>query len=859
MYLKEIIINGFKSYMNQTVVEQLDPHHNVVVGRNGSGKSNFFSAIEFVLSDEYNNLRQSERVGLINKGASKSRSELAFVEIVLVENASISANNKPSECIETRIRRTISATKDQYKLNGRNATRKEVVEMLDSLGLSTSSPYYIVKQGKINQLAMARPPQLLQVLFEIGGIRVYDEKLKETIKLMHDADTYLKQIRNVRSALVERLKLLSKEQKEQEQFQKLDKKHRLLSFMMLEKKRQEAVEALEALGQTEQLWKEKQRQCVLQKSEAVEKLNELKKDRRDNKIELTNAMSKQTYLNEEHIGLQKQMVQLDLLLQDMVKELARQSVEQEQERTELDRQRTEISNVQKQLDSVTRRLLVMQEQKDTLESDCLKRKQMRNEILDKQRRGVQFSTREERDQFLRKEIAYMRNQIDVQLQAVSRMKSEHHELINSLEKEKKNSTEIEENHADLASKANAYKIQLVQIGTRFEECKTVRESLSADEAKKMLERNHWQAQVSDNEHNIRKQIGTRITDGWRSVAKVLDMLRTQHGDNHPVLKGYYGRVFEVFQCDEAIFRAVETVAGVKLYFHIVESQVVANEIIALCNKQKLRGEYSFIPLNNIQAVQPTHTAAKSDKTVQPLVALLTFDKQFELIFRHIFGGTLLCDGLETAVHAHRQYRQSCVTRDGDMVGKGALTGGYRAPGTSKLRQVLALCDMGNTIALLEAEITHIVKSKTKVNEIIYKDEQERAILEVKLKKLEQNMEKMQARLNAFPAQCRKLEEKCAEQERKIRNQQTNLDILGAKEDSLSRELAAKFICVLSEQEEHIIGQLDKEIRSLQAQQNEAFNAELQVQQQKAMLANKLNGKLIPKRDELIASLTGRNY
>lgn len=38
----QIIIQGFKSYKDQTIVEPFDKRHNVVVGRNGSGKSNFF-------------------------------------------------------------------------------------------------------------------------------------------------------------------------------------------------------------------------------------------------------------------------------------------------------------------------------------------------------------------------------------------------------------------------------------------------------------------------------------------------------------------------------------------------------------------------------------------------------------------------------------------------------------------------------------------------------------------------------------------------------------------------------------------------------------------------------------------------
>ncbi|KAG9771389.1 hypothetical protein KCU75_g7714, partial [Aureobasidium melanogenum] len=53
MHIKQIIIQGFKSYKDQTVIEPFSPKHNVIVGRNGSGKSNFFAAIRFVLSDAY--------------------------------------------------------------------------------------------------------------------------------------------------------------------------------------------------------------------------------------------------------------------------------------------------------------------------------------------------------------------------------------------------------------------------------------------------------------------------------------------------------------------------------------------------------------------------------------------------------------------------------------------------------------------------------------------------------------------------------------------------------------------------------------------------------------------------------------
>ena len=54
------------SYKDQTVIEPFSPKHNVIVGRNGSGKSNFFAAIRFVLSDAYTHLGREERQALLH-------------------------------------------------------------------------------------------------------------------------------------------------------------------------------------------------------------------------------------------------------------------------------------------------------------------------------------------------------------------------------------------------------------------------------------------------------------------------------------------------------------------------------------------------------------------------------------------------------------------------------------------------------------------------------------------------------------------------------------------------------------------------------------------------------------------------
>ena len=81
MHITKVILEGFKSYGARTVVGPFHQGHNVVVGRNGSGKSNFFSAIEFVLLADSTTLKAEQQRALLHEG-SGPRPISASVEIV---------------------------------------------------------------------------------------------------------------------------------------------------------------------------------------------------------------------------------------------------------------------------------------------------------------------------------------------------------------------------------------------------------------------------------------------------------------------------------------------------------------------------------------------------------------------------------------------------------------------------------------------------------------------------------------------------------------------------------------------------------------------------------------------------------
>ena len=181
-------------------IEPFSPNCNVIVGRNGSGKSNFFAAVRFVLGDDYNFLNRQERQALLHEG-SGSAVMSAYVEVCFDNTEDRFQTGKP----EFFLRRTIGAKKDEYSVNRKNATKSEVIQILESAGFSRSNPYYIVPQGRVTALTNMKDRARLEMLKEISGSNVYETRRADSLKLLHDTDSKCANIDSVVASINERL------------------------------------------------------------------------------------------------------------------------------------------------------------------------------------------------------------------------------------------------------------------------------------------------------------------------------------------------------------------------------------------------------------------------------------------------------------------------------------------------------------------------------------------------------------------------------------------------------------------------------------------------------------------------------
>ena len=133
--------------------------------------------------------------------------------------------------------------------------------------------------------------------------------------------------------------------------------------------------------------------------------------------------------------------------------------------------------------------------------------------------------------------------------------------------------------------------------------------------------------------------------------------------------GFYGRAYELCSYDDKFSTAVQAAAGQRLSYFVVDSSETASRAIKVL-KEKSLGRASFIPIGDMQ-VRQTNTV----KGLKPFIENVKFDKRYGAAFDYIFSNTYLVDSIEAAKKAGLG---SCrfVTLEGELVEQsGVITGG----------------------------------------------------------------------------------------------------------------------------------------------------------------------------------------
>lgn len=858
MYIKQVIIQGFKSFRDQTVIDPFDPRHNVVVGRNGSGKTNFFYAIQFVLSDEFSFLRPEQRHALLHEG-SGPRVISAYVEIIF-DN---SDGRLPIDRDEVFLRRVIGSKKDQYFVNKKVVPRSDVMNLLESAGFSRSNPYYIVKQGKINQIATAPDSHRLKLLREVAGTRVYDERREESKALIKESRSKREKVDEFLRIIEDRLSALEEEKDELREYQKWDKMRRSLEYTIHDRELKDARRKLDELEKLRGCSGEEQNRKKTQLKRAEENVQQTSKRLKELKVEEAAIADERDALNAENQQLLAEKARLELGVRDLHDQVNGDNSSKERAQVELNELNETLKQKEAELAAIEPRYEELKQKEDELNRELSRTEQLRQELYARQGRASQFSSRQQRDGWIRAELKSLEKQLKAKRHQIERLTEE---LAGDSDNVAELKTRVEEITVDMGRYRDKFDEQnrgCFDLRREKEALHARRNELWRRESALRQTASVQRDDLQRQEQTLRSMVGRPTLLGADSLSRVLETFRQRAADHQQegggapsfwqrILDGYCGQVVDLFTCDPAIYTAVEVTAGNKLFNHVVKTDEVGSQILKEMNKQSLPGEVTFMPLNRLVVKDIEYPKTEN---AFPMVSRLSFDDNYDLAMRFVFGRTLICRSLETATHLARAHRLDCVTIDGDQVmSKGSVTGGYCNPArsrldTHRLRNQL-LSQLASTQQQLESVAEQLGAVELQINGVM--TEMQRA--ETRSGKARDVFDQMRTDERLLVERLASVETVRRPKERGLASLKCSLDAMLATRNSLRSELQQELMTSFSTEDQRHADQLADTLRRLRHDCRTACEQRVRVEGERSRLDHQLANNLRRRRDQLQQAL-----
>ncbi len=208
MYLKELSINGFKSFARKSDLE-FSSAITAIVGPNGSGKSNVAESFRFVLGEQsVKAMRGKKGEDLIWGGSEKvSRGNRANVEMVF-DN---SKRTFPLDFDEVRIERVVHRDgANEYKLNGTQVRLKDIHELLASANIGATG-HHIISQGEADRVLAAGPKERREMIEDALGLKIFQLKKQESERKLEKTLENIAQVESLRREAAPHLRYLKKQ------------------------------------------------------------------------------------------------------------------------------------------------------------------------------------------------------------------------------------------------------------------------------------------------------------------------------------------------------------------------------------------------------------------------------------------------------------------------------------------------------------------------------------------------------------------------------------------------------------------------------------------------------------------------
>ena len=713
MYLKEIEIQGFKSFADKTKVV-FDQGVTAVVGPNGSGKSNITESLRWALGESsVKSLRGGKMPDVIFAG-TESRKPLNYASVVVTLDNQDGFIKDAGQ--EIKVERHIYRTGDsEYKIDGKKVRLRDIHDLFLDTGLGRDS-FSIISQGKVEEIFNSKPEERRAIFEEAAGVLKYKTRRKETESKLQQTQDNLDRLEDIIYELDNQIKPLEKQASTARKFIELDGQRKAIYLDVLVAQIQASKAELdlteEELNQVQELLT-----SYYQKREELEEENQtLKKKRHDLQAEMSKDQST--------------LMDLTGLISELERKLALSKLETEQVALNQQEAQARLAS----LDEKRNALIQEKEEKEANLSQLEENLAVNTKELNRlEAELLAFSDDPDQmiEQLRERFVAFLQEEADVSNQLI-RIEND---LENSRQQTQKQEEQLESLKEQLASAKSKASEQELALKSAKEEVQSLLADYQTNAKQEEEQKQAYQSQQN--------QLFGRLDNLKNKQAKAqsLENILKNHSNFYAGVKsvlqeknrlgGIIGAVSEHLTFDVHYQTALEIALGASSQHIIVEDEQAATKAIDFL-KQNRAGRATFLPLTTIKARsisgQNQDVIASSPGFLGMADELVTFDAKLEAIFKNLLATTAIFDTVEHARDAARKvrYQVRMVTLDGTEL----RTGGSYAGGANRQ----------NNSIFIKPELEQLQKEIAQEEKLLRQEEENLKSVQEALNELSQTLE-----------------------------------------------------------------------------------------------------------------------
>ncbi|EDW85861.1 uncharacterized protein Dwil_GK23290 [Drosophila willistoni] len=725
MYVKKLILDGFKSYGKRTEIEGFDREFTAITGLNGSGKSNILDAICFVLGiSNLQNVRASALQDLVYKNGQAGISK-ATVTIVFDNSNPAQCPQGYEKCRDISVARQVVVNgKNKFLINGKLVQNKKVQDFFCSIQLNVNNPNFLIMQGKIQQVLNMKPKEVLSMVEEAAGTSIYKTKRDATKNLIEKKEG---KVRETTALLDEEiLPKLVKLRQERTAYQEYQKTCRDIEFLIrihISAKYLKQLDALQSVEASAQKIETKISNCQSTLSKNLEEIGTIDASVQEMQQQIDDQMGGSIKGLEAELTAKRA---LEATASGSLK-AAQGTIQQEEKKIHLASK--SIADDERALQKKEATMAQVNEEFQGLKDADAKDSKAYEDAKAKLEAVSQgLSTNEDgQASTLQEQLMVAKEQFS---EAQTTIKTSEMELRHTRTLLKERQSETQTN--DAAYVKDKRLLDQLQVEIQH------------------LDRQMGEVNYEGGQFEQLRDRRQQLQDDVRGIKRNLDRCDASRYDlvyqdpepnfNRRKVRGMVGKLFQVKDMKNSM--ALLMTAGGSLYHFVTDDDVTSKKIL---QRGKLQKRVCMIPINKIsrgclsQGVIDYAQQKVGKENAQWALDLIQYDDFFDPVMKFVFGSTLICKNLEVAKALSYDPRINCrsVTLEGDIVDPfGTMSGGAAPKGANVLEEL-------HSIKQVEKEY------KQKTNELQQLEHQMRSIEQVahSYNKLKENLEMRQHELS----------------------------------------------------------------------------------------------------------------